>query len=233
METFRSGCLICGGELVYFKQPQKLKCEFCGQENEAEAACVQRHYVCDHCHRRAAFESISAEAKASTLRDPLAIARKMMAHPSVNMHGPEHHYLVAAALLAAYVNSGGKLDLEKALSQARQRAEKVPGGICGLWGCCGAAVASGIFVSLATGASPLSGEEWSLANQMTSESLAVISRHGGPRCCKRDSFLAIRAAADFCAKHLGVKMEESGETVCSFFSMNPSCRKSDCLFFPG
>ena len=70
--------------------------------------------------------------------------------------------LVGSALLAAYKNAGGELDLDAALEEMRNRGAQVPGGICGLWGTCGAAVSTGIFVSLITGASPLSGKEWGL-----------------------------------------------------------------------
>ncbi|MBQ5390561.1 MAG: alanine:cation symporter family protein, partial [Clostridia bacterium] len=55
---------------------------------------------------------------------------------------------VGAALLAAYKNSGGEVDLENALMEMYNRGKQVPGGICGLWGSCGAAVSSGIFISI-------------------------------------------------------------------------------------
>ena len=53
---------------------------------------------------------------------------------------------------------------------------------------------TGIFISLITDATPLSKEDWGLANRMTAASLNTIAEHGGPRCCKRDSFLAIMDA---------------------------------------
>ena len=70
--------------------------------------------------------------------------------------------------------------MDAALEEMRNRGAQVPGGICGLWGTCGAAVSTGIFVSLITGASPLSGKEWGLCNEMTSRSLGAIAKTGGP-----------------------------------------------------
>ena len=73
------------------------------------------------------------------------------------MHGPEHHFLIPAVLLSAFYNvSGEPGEKEKKIKQARKRAENVLGGFCGFYGDCGAAVGTGIFVSVITGATPLS-----------------------------------------------------------------------------
>lgn len=147
-----TGCLVCGQELNYFDQAKTLKCEKCGRAFEANAACQDGHFVCDGCHALAGREWITARALVTGSTGPLEIAHEMMAHKLIPMHGPEHHYLIVAALLAAYKNSGGRLDLAESLLEARRRSRKVPGGICGFWGCCGAAVGSGIFISLILGA---------------------------------------------------------------------------------
>lgn len=233
MGFHKTGCLVCGQELRYFDSSRALRCEICGKELKSDVSCEHDHFVCDRCHAQPGYEIITSLALKTGSNDPAAIAREMMENDFINMHGPEHHYLVVAALLAAYKNAGGTLDLEKSLGLARQRAEKVPGGVCGNWGACGAGVGTGIFVSLATEATPLSTDEWRLANEMTSQSLSVIARNGGPRCCKRDTYLAILTAADFVEERLGVKMARPEATQCSFFNNNPSCKRQDCLFFPG
>lgn len=231
METHTSGCLVCGKNLQYYKTAKTFKCELCGRELESIAACERGHFVCDSCHAGAALESVTGLAMATESANPVAIANKMMKNPLVNMHGPEHHYLVVAALLAAYKNSGGQVNLPEALAAARQRAGKVPGGVCGQWGCCGAAIGSGIFVSLITGATPMSAEEWRLANTVTSLSLEAIARNGGPRCCKRDSYLAVTTAAAFVGEQLGVAMEVPELLICPFYKGNSSCRKRACPFY--
>ena len=52
-----------------------------------------------------------------------------------------------------------------------------------------------------------------LSHQMTAKSLGKIGETGGPRCCKRDSFLSILAAVDFVEEHFGVKMEKPPAAV--------------------
>ena len=79
-----------------------------------------------------------------------------MAQPAVHMHGPEHHILVGSAIISTFHNCGGDVDLNAALDEMKNRGEQAPGGICGFWGCCGAAVSCGMAISIITGATPLS-----------------------------------------------------------------------------
>ena len=58
------------------------------------------------------------------------------------MHGPEHHIMVGAALLTAYKNAGGEIDLQQALVEMMSRGRSVPGGACGFWGACGAGISA-------------------------------------------------------------------------------------------
>ena len=41
---------------------------------------------------------------------------------------------LGAALLTAYKNSGGNLELNKVLMEIYRRGKSVPGGACGFWG---------------------------------------------------------------------------------------------------
>lgn len=232
MPNHTSGCFVCGQPLKYFDAAKTLTCEICGQSFESNAACQQGHFVCDACHAKSAQQHITELAAKTESKNPVTIATAMMQNPFVNMHGPEHHYIIAAALLAAYKNAGGSINLASALQKAQQRASKVPGGICGMWGSCGAGIGAGIFVSIVTEATPLSTKEWGLANRMTAESLLDISDNGGPRCCKRNTLLSITRAVAFAEKHLDVKMQLPQKIQCIFFANNPSCKKSGCLYYP-
>jgi hypothetical protein len=109
--------------------------------------------------------------------------------------------------------------------------KQIPGGVCGFWGACGAGISTGIFVSLVTGASPLATEAWGLSNLMTSKALGAIGEIGGPRCCKRDSYLAILSAVDFVRDHFGVEME-THEVICSRCGENNQCIAKRCPFHP-
>lgn len=130
------------------------------------------------------------------------------------MHGPEHHIMVGAALLAAYKNTGGDIDLSKALLEMYNRGKSVPGGTCGFWGACGAGISTGMYFSIITNATPLSQKSWGLSNLMTSRALKAIGENGGPRCCKRDSYLAMIEAVNFTKEHMGIEMDLS-QVVCS------------------
>ncbi len=229
MGDTKKACLICGEELNYLKHGIDMDCEFCHNKYNSNACCVHGHYVCDSCHGKQAIERIREICLTSNSTDPLEIAVHMMNDPYVHMHGNEHHVLVGAALLAAFYNAGGKIELTGAFEELRKRGSQVPGGVCGFWGCCGAAVSSGIFISIITGSTPLSIDEWGLANRMTSASLKAIGEVGGARCCKRDSFLAIEQAIYFCREHLGVAMKKSN-IQCQFFNRNKQCIGSRCPY---
>lgn len=66
---------------------------------------------------------------------------------------------------------------------------------------------------------------------MTARVLAALGELGGPRCCKRNSFVAIREAAAFTRECLGISMD-LGEMVCTHSHQNNQCHKAECPFHP-
>jgi len=93
------------------------------------------HFVCDRCHRLGADDAIQQYCTATSETDPVRIAITLMQNPTVHMHGPEHHFLVPAVLLAAYCNvTGQKEKKAKLIATARERAAIIPGGACWLYG---------------------------------------------------------------------------------------------------
>jgi len=233
MTDHRTGCMVCGKPLRYLESPEQRECVYCHQVKKTDAVCEDGHFVCDRCHRLGADDAIQQYCTATDETDPVRIAITLMQNPVVHMHGPEHHFLVPAVLLAAYCNvTGQKEKKAKLIATARERAAIIPGGACGFMGDCGAAVGTGIFISLVTGATPLSHREWQQANMVVAESLMEVARNGGPRCCKRNTFLAIRGAVAFAAEHLGVKIPLDPKVTCRFSGMNKECRMTDCPFYP-
>jgi hypothetical protein len=230
----KNNCMLCGAPLVYFERERELSCALCGKTFSGAAMCEKGHYVCDDCHAKIAYQEIYKLALEVDSPDPLGIALKMMALASVHMHGPEHHFLVPAALLSAFCRAGGPLPqgLEEALKAALERAKNVPGGACGFWGCCGAGVGAGIFFSVATGATPLAQKSWALSNAATSAALQAISAHGGPRCCKRDSFLSLLCAARLANEQLGSSMVLRENLRCGYSAFNEQCLQENCPFNP-
>ena len=224
-------CLICKAKLEYLAEDEMMECAICHKMELSKTRCVNDHYVCSECHTQG-MDSILGLCLFETSKDPLIILEKMMAMPFCHMHGPEHHVMVGAALLTAYKNAGGEIDLPKALHEMYRRGKAVPGGACGVWGACGAGVSAGQFMAIATESTPLAAEPWGLSNRMTAKALESIGKNGGPRCCKRDSYLAILSAIDFAAEHLGVHMERSNP-VCTRSRQNNQCIGTRCPFFGG
>lgn len=224
-------CLVCKAPLEYLEEDEMMECRFCRKRQSSKVRCVNGHFVCDECHAAGVGEMLSI-CFGSESANPIDILEEMMSLPSCHMHGPEHHTMVGAALLTAYKNAGGGIDLETALKEMRKRGKQVPGGSCGFLGACGAGVSAGIYVAIALGSTPLAEKEWGLANQMTSKALATIGQNGGPRCCKRDSYLAVIEAVAFTQEKLGVRMD-LGEVVCSRSHLNNQCIQGRCPFNGG
>jgi hypothetical protein len=164
--------------------------------------------------------------------DSLAIAVTLMKNPALKMHGPEHHFLVPAVLLTAFYNQQGSEDKAEKIRQARKRAEVVKGGFCGFYGACGAGVGTGIFISVVTGATPLSKLEWKMSNLMTAQSLRDIAMHGGPRCCKRDTYLALQSAVKFLKENYEISIQIDKKVECEFYPLNNECLQLECTFYP-
>ena len=222
-------CLICGAPLEYLETDTLMECGICHKKENSKTRCINGHYVCNECHTQG-LDSIIRLSLEETSKDPVEIMEKMMNLPFCHMHGPEHHVMVGAALLTAYKNSGGDIDLNEALIEMMNRGRSVPGGSCGFWGACGAGISSGMFVSIISNSTPLSVEPFSLSHQMTSEALGKIGEIGGPRCCKRDSFISILTAIDFVKKHFGIEMERPDAVVCSYSAQNNQCIGRRCPF---
>lgn len=229
----KNGCLICGEELVYSQKAEPLKCSFCGETHYETVKCSAGHYICDTCHSAGPNDLIMRSCLRSTLTDPVEMANNIMRHPDFKMHGPEHHFLVPAVLIAAYYNlqKNPVLKIEK-LELARRRSEKIPGGFCGSHGNCGAGVGTGIFFSIITGTTPLSGKTWQQSNLLTGTCLVEIAKKGGPRCCKRDTYTAIQHTVKYISETLGVHIPATADIHCRFHPNNKQCLASKCEYFP-
>lgn len=215
--------------MEYLEAPVEMECAICHRRYTNTVRCTEGHYVCDECHT-AGIDGIVGICMQESSRNPMEVMERLMSLPMCHMHGPEHHIMVGAALLTAFRNAGGGLDLEWALAEMVRRGRQIPGGACGNWGACGAGISAGIFVSLVTKSTPLATESWSRSNQMTSQALGLVAKYGGPRCCKRDSYLSIVAAVAFAKKVLGVEMALPERVACRRSHFNNQCLKSMCPF---
>lgn len=78
----------------------------------------------------------------------------------------------------------------------------------------------GAALSIIDGTGPLSTDgTWGEHMKFTSNALGTLAEVGGPRCCKRDAFLAFSEAIDFVNKKYHVTLEKT-EVKCDFSEMN-------------
>lgn len=229
VESEKTGCLICGSELVYSNEGGSLKtCSICGKSYEAEASCINGHYICDECHRGNILGIIEQQLNESTEVNPLKLIEHIFENPELKMHGPEYHSIVPSVIVAAHQNKQKNRDLSK-IKEAIRRGKDIKGGSCGYNGNCGAAVGTGTAVSIIEGATPMSKAERSNANLATGYALIEISKFGGPRCCKRDSLASIESfmkVTDY--------FDEPAYTdyVCKQYKNNKGCIGVKCSYFP-
>ena len=222
-------CPICGAELR--EEHTRAVCSFCAEETAVEWRCPNGHAVCEACQLADLPEMIRRVCAGSHETDPASITNRMMRHPLVTEHGPQHHLLVAPAVLTALANSGQRPLKPGQLGAAIRRSSRVPYGACGTRGECGAAVSAGALVALVSGATYRRDRERSLALQATADSLAAIARAGGPRCCKQSVYLALEASVSLLSRELGLAVPLT--IRCEFAARNPECKQERCPYYVG
>ena len=177
-------------------------------------------------------DAILEAVRQQTGTDPVKMMISLARMDFVKIHGPEHHVLDGACLLMALHNLGKLPDIDWALQKLRAEGLRMPGAVCGLWGVCGAVTSVGAALAIWEGTGPLSRDgTWGAHMTYTSAALAEIAGTYGPRCCKRDGFIALTAAVRWLREHRGVEL---GDTVpvCGFFVKNPDCIGNKCPYYP-
>ena len=166
-------------------------------------------------------------------KNPIEIFYNIANQDYVRMHGPEHHVLDGAALLTAYFNAGGDINLKDSLYELMRRGLQMPGATCGMWGVCGAVSSMGAALSIIDKTGPLSiDNSWGKHMTFTSNALAGLAQVGGPRCCKRDAFISFQKVIEHINENYEVKLESS-DIVCYFNEQNEQCIKERCPFYAG
>ncbi len=226
-----SKCFYCTQELLNCKAKQT--CIYCFKTEETTEICVDHHFICKECLTKEIWNLIEDYCLTFPGYNPVDIAATLMKAPNFKMHCPDHHFLIPAVLLAAYSKSIKKTKkLKDWLKVAKNRAEKVPGGFCGTHGSCGAAVGTGIFISTITGATPLSVIEWDLNNSMVGTSLLSMAKYGGPRCCKRVTFISLLEASRLLKERMSIQLNMADNIQCTFSTLNEKeCLKEKCPFY--
>ncbi len=231
-------CEICGKELTYLSESDEKKtitCYYCAKKFDVKIYCGKGHYICDQCHSKNAKEVTINFCKETRLTDPFQIADEIMKHPNFKIYGPEHHFLVPAAILTALKNLGvNKLNgtpiAFQDVLEAIKRGATIPGGYCGFFGSCGSGVGTGIVISIFTGANPSKDVERSLANKMTARVLLKVADNM-EHCCKRSLKYAICEALEFLTENFDLKADLNYvPEKCVFSEINPKCVQVKCPF---
>lgn len=225
--NFKSGCLICGKSIIIQSKESEHTCSICHKNFISSTICSQGHYICDECHTNSQeFVELLLSSKET---NPTILFSQIENLESVHMHGPEHHSIIPCVLLTSYKNCGGDIDLTSAIEIALQRGKQVPGGVCGFWGTCGAAVGAGIYGSIVTNSSPLNSEAWYKSQKLVARVINRISQKNALRCCKRTSRHAILESIEWTKQYLGIELGKS-EFLCTLSSQNKECLHENCPF---
>lgn len=148
----------------------------------------------------------------------------------VRIHGPEHHVLDGACVLAALHNAGMDFDLKRALKQLKEQGLKMPGAACGKWGVCGAVASVGAALAIIEETGPLTTDDsWGSHMVFTSRALGRLAEIGGPRCCKRDAYLAFKTLIPYAEERFGVRLQDD-DIHCGFSDQNAQCLGEKCPF---
>lgn len=174
---------------------------------------------------------IIRDIKSEKGTDPARIFKNIARKEYVSIHGPEHHILDGASILVAFKNAGGQIDLETALEKIFKEGLRMPGGMCGFWGICGAITSIGAALAIIDGTGPLSGDgTWGDHMQFTAKAIGELGGINGPRCCKRDAMVAFRNGVEYINTHYNVRLEYSDQK-CEYSMLNDQCIKEKCPFF--
>jgi 7,8-dihydro-6-hydroxymethylpterin dimethyltransferase len=227
-----TGCLVCGAPLRYLEAETPHTCTFCGAVLPATALCEQGHFVCDACHTRDAEAFLEHICLTTPETDMIAFLQEMRSHPAIPLHGPEHHILVPGIILATYRNLGGDVSPDL-LCTALQRGRGVPGGYCAFTGACGAGVGVGLAFSLLLGANPVKARERQQVQQITQAVLREQASLAAARCCQRDSWLALKKAAELSKNYLPIALRADFPLHCRQAHQNRECLGTACPLWEG
>ena len=232
----QTGCLVCGGALEYRAEAQDVRCAFCGLELRARESCVAGHYVCDSCHAADGLQVIHRICATTRETDLIALLRTIRSHPTIPVHGPEHHGMVPGILLACYRNLGGTINGEpitdRQIHDAILRGAQVVGGHCGYMGVCGAATGAGVGFGALLGAHPLDPVGRQRVMTIAHQVLGELTRFEAARCCQRDVTVGLLKVAELSRDLLPIPLRAEADPTCTQYKQNHECLRRECPFFP-
>lgn len=225
------GCKVCGSKSIFNEETNEFLCSVCGKVKKQGESCNNDHHVCENCRVSSNYEIISSICLDSKQKDPLALAVEIMNSSAIKNQGAEHHFIVPAVLMTCIHNANGKPEnLVATLKKAEKLAAETPVSCTFSEGTCGAAIGTGIFMSIFTDRDEIVEEEFSLSDSVTAETLQTIEKTHGPRCCKRDTYISIEQTVNFLRDKFAIDLPMS-EARCTFSLRNESCGHEECGYY--
>ena len=176
-----------------------------------------------------ATEAIMTICLESASCDALEIAEQLMGDCNVRMHGPEHHFLVAASILTAYCNRYNMEAKYKFLKMAKSRTVRIPVAMCALYGTCGAMMGAGAAVSTILSANPFAPDPLVLVNRVTADIQNELASYTGIRCCKRATWASVRGAINGLNGMGGIELPVT-EARCPYAGSHKACIGDRCNY---
>jgi MoaA/NifB/PqqE/SkfB family radical SAM enzyme/ubiquinone/menaquinone biosynthesis C-methylase UbiE len=230
LPRLRSGCMVCGKPLMYFPEQRKCRCIYCHRTFYANSSCENGHFVCDVCHAEDGLKIIRHICAQTIETDMILLFEQIRQHPAIPINGPEYHALVPGVILASYRNLGGNIS-SATIQSGIERGSSVTGGYCAFMGVCGAAVGVGIAFSLILGADPLNPGLRKTVQGVTQAVLAGIAELKAARCCQRDSWIALKKAAELSEVYLPTALCADHPLICRQKEINKECFGKACPLF--
>jgi uncharacterized protein DUF5714 len=227
-----NSCMLCGDSLVALTEEVTTICDVCGKKSAAKYQCKSMHYICNDCLETPKNEFIKQQCLAYAGNDPVDLVVQIMNSPQIKMHGPEHHFILPAVLATCMRNHLGiKLELSDVLDKVEKRAiDETPSECDFKGGNCGSAVGAGVYLSMHLAGIKSDEEIAVMQKEITDASLKAIHDHGGPRCCKRDTYLTLDASLKYFKEKLNIELPYS-EAKCTFSLRNQTCGMEKCVYY--
>jgi hypothetical protein len=228
-KRYAAECMVCGDPLLYLEYDQPKKCSFCGIIKTANAVCKNDHFICDDCHGGNAVDVVRQICLNTDMTDMIKLLNLIRSHPSIPLHGPEHHFIVPGVIVATYRNLSGAATDEDILT-AIDRGKTIPGGVCAFWGGCGAALGVGVAFAVLLKGNPIKAGERKIVQQITGAIINELNNLEAARCCQRETWTALKTAAKLSEAYLPIPLVANGSTVCSQQSKNKECMGKECPY---
>jgi ubiquinone/menaquinone biosynthesis C-methylase UbiE len=228
-ERFASGCMVCASPLTYLEDDRQKKCALCGIVKTANAVCENGHFVCDDCHSVSAIDIVRHICVNTDETDMIDLLNRIRRHPAIPLHGPEYHFIVPGVIVATYRNLGGKVS-DDDIQTAIDRGKTIPGGVCAFWGGCGAALGAGAAFAILLKGNPVKPVERKIVQQITGAIIIEINQVEAARCCQRETWTALKTAADLSKQYLEIPLHADGPTRCAQQSKNKECLGKGCPY---